>query len=347
LSNEANRAEILVLGTGNFGTCLGNHLAHLGHPVLMWGRSQDIVGAINTSHKNPKYLSHIELSTNLSATTTLSKELIARTKFLILAIPTQSLRTVLAGFKHDLSPDVVIVCAVKGIENETLCFPYNIIEQELGLAFSDRTVILSGPSFAIEVAERQPTAVSVAAKNQEVNRLTQELFHSSFFRVYTTDDPIGLEVAGALKNVIALASGAAAGLGFQQNAKAALLARGLAEISRLGVVLGAQAITFMGLGGVGDVFLTCTSEKSRNFTVGYRLGKGESLQNVLNTLGSVAEGVWTTKAAHELAKNLKVDAPIIHAVYSVLYEGQTIDKALFGLLNREMKAEVTLPTHSD
>lgn len=341
MSNAAKDAEILVLGTGNFGTCLANHLAQQDHPVLLWGRSQQIVDSINQTHRNPKYLSHIELDKRIKAISEISADLMKKIRFLVLAIPTQFLRSVLKPLRSILQKDTIIVCSVKGIENETLAFPYNIIEQELGKEFRDRTVILSGPSFAIEVAERQPTAVSVACKDPEINKLTQEIFHSSLFRVYTTDDPMGLEVAGALKNVIAIATGAAAGLGFQQNARAALLARGLAEAARIGATLGANPLTFMGLGGAGDIFLTCTSEKSRNFTVGYRIGKGEKLEDVLNTLGSVAEGVATTRAAYALTSKLKVDAPIVSAVYSVLYGGQTVASALHGLLNREMKSEIT------
>ena len=341
LSNPGHPRKTLVLGTGNFGTCLANYLALQGHDVTIWGRSKAINTSINTLHRNPKYLSHIPLETGLKATDSLDKATLKNVEFLVLAIPTQSLRQVLRPIKHLIPSKCIIVCAVKGIENDALCFPFQIIQQELGSDTTDRIVVLSGPSFASEVAERQPTAVSVACLDPESNRATQILFHSSLFRVYTTDDPIGLELAGALKNVIAIASGAAAGLGFQQNAKAALLTRGLAEITRIGACLGANPLTFMGLGGVGDLFLTCTSEKSRNYTVGYRLGKGESLDEVLQTLGSVAEGVSTAKAAFELCEKLKVDSPIVHVVYSVLYGGSSVASGLSKLLNREMKAEIS------
>ncbi len=331
----------MVLGTGNFGTCLANHLALQGHDVTIWGRSKEINASIQTKHRNPKYLSHIELHPGLKATDDLSPALLQAAEFLILAIPTQSLRQVLRPIKDLVSSKCIVVCAVKGIENDTLCFPIQIIEQELGPSVKERVVVLSGPSFAIEVAEKQPTAVSIASINAQTNKETQVLFHSPYFRVYTLDDPIGLEVAGALKNVIAIASGAAAGLGFQQNARAALLSRGLAEITRIGSYLGANPLTFMGLGGVGDLFLTCTSEKSRNYTVGYRIGGGEDLQTVLQTLGSVAEGVSTAKAAYDLCEKLKVDSPIIHVVYSVLYGESTVSNGLYLLLNREMKPEIS------
>ncbi|MES2745804.1 MAG: NAD(P)H-dependent glycerol-3-phosphate dehydrogenase [Bdellovibrionota bacterium] len=339
MSNPLAPRKAIVLGTGNFGTCLANHLAEQGHDVTIWGRNKDITDSINTTHRNPRYLSHIALDKRLQAIDQLAPELLARAEFLVLAIPTQALRSVLVSIQKDLSPACIIVCAVKGIENGTYAFPIDIIEQTLGAHTKSKVVVLSGPSFASEVAEKQPTAVSIACRDPETNRQTQALFHSSYFRVYTTDDPIGLEVAGALKNVIALASGAAAGLGFQQNARAALLARGLAEIARIGAAMGANPMTFMGLGGVGDLFLTCTSEKSRNYTVGYRLGRGESLNEVLRTLGSVAEGVSTAKAAYDLCEKLKVDSPIVHVVYSVLYGGATVSSGLQLLLNREMKAE--------
>ena len=341
MSNSIQAGDILVLGSGNFGTCLANHLARKGFPVVMWGRSQAIADSINMHQRNPKYLSHIQLSPELKATVELNPELLKRLKYLIIAIPTQSLRDVLHPIRNFLPEGLVPICASKGIEDQSLRFPYHIIAEELGDSFCARTAILSGPSFAVEVAEQQPTAVALGCKDIEIGLRVQELFHSSFFRVYTTQDPIGLEVAGALKNVIALASGAAAGLGFQQNARAALLTRGLAEMTRMGSLMGCDPMTFLGLGGVGDLFLTCSSEKSRNFTVGYRLGKGESLDHVLATLGSVAEGVWTTKAAYALSQKLKADAPIIKSVYGVLYEGITIKTALNQLLNREMKAEVT------
>ena len=199
---------------------------------------------------------------------------------------------------------------------------------------------LSGPSFAIEVAARQPTCVTVASLSTERAHRTQRLFHAPFFRVYDISDPIGLEIAGALKNVIAIASGACAGAGFQLNARAALISRGLAEITRFGLALGANPLTFAGLSGVGDLFLTCTSEKSRNYTVGYRIGQGESLQYITDTLGSVAEGVTTTKAAYEMAKRLGVDSPITDAVYSVLYEGKNYKVAMLELMSREPSQEL-------
>jgi glycerol-3-phosphate dehydrogenase len=235
-----------------------------------------------------------------------------------------------------------MVCAAKGIELGTQRLPKDIIADVLGAEHGDNAVFLSGPSFASEIAARQPTCVAVASKDARRAAWAQELFHAVHFRVYTSDDPIGLEVAGALKNVVAIAAGATVGIGFQMNSRAALITRGLAELTRIGAALGANPLTFKGLGGVGDLFLTCTSEKSRNFMVGYRLGRGEALAEVQRTLGSVAEGVATTKAAFELSQRLGVDVPIIHETYNVLYEGKPIAQAVMDLLTREAKPEFVL-----
>ena len=211
----------------------------------------------------------------------------------------------------------------------------------LGDAIGDRSVILSGPSFAVEIMGGQPTCVSLASRDAERCLQAQYLCHTPLFRCYTSDDPVGLETAGALKNVIAIAAGAAAGLGYQQNSQAALMTRGLAEMTRIGLAMGANPITFNGLGGVGDLFLTCTSRKSRNYTVGFRLGQGENLDHIIESVGSVAEGVTTAKAANTLADKLGVDAPIIREVYAVLYKGKDIHDTIIDLLNRTPKPEIT------
>jgi glycerol-3-phosphate dehydrogenase (NAD(P)+) len=202
-------------------------------------------------------------------------------------------------------------------------------------------VFLSGPSFAVEIMAGHPTCVSVASHDPDCALAAQKMCHTPLFRCYTSSDPVGLEIAGALKNVIAIASGAAAGLGYQENSRAAFLTRGLAEMTRIGLALKANPITFNGLGGVGDLFLTCTSKKSRNFTVGYRLGNGEQLDTIVESVGSVAEGVTTAKAAFELVDRLGVDAPIIREVFAVLYQGKDIQDAIRDLLNRDPKPEVT------
>ncbi len=331
--------RIVVLGTGNFGTCLAQHLAEQGHSVTMWTRSAEVARSINTAQKNPKYLSMITLSNRISATEKVTADLLKDSDALLIAVPTQTVRQVLTDLKPLLPPSLLIICAAKGIEIGSQLLPVQIIKDTLGAKASNNAVFLSGPSFAAEIIMHEPTAVVVGSYDENRRLLAQEMFHAPHFRTYTSDDPIGLEVAGALKNVIAIASGACSGLGFQGNSRAALLTRGLAEITRIGIALGANQVTFTGLGGVGDLFLTCSSEKSRNFTVGYRLGRGEPLDKVLATVGSVAEGVATAKAAHSLVKQLGVAAPITEQVYQVLYEAKPIVQAVKDLLTRERKSE--------
>ncbi len=341
---ETNRNNhILVLGAGNFGTCLAQHLAEQGNDVTIWTRSREVADIITKEHRNPKYLSNITLSKRIRATDKIDAALVDSAGFLLLAIPTQSLRDALQLLKPFASTDQIIVCAAKGIENKTLALPIDIVFEVLGEQFKAQTTVLSGPSFASEIVTRQPTAVSVAGIGPTAVQRVQTLMHAAHFRVYTSGDPIGLEVAGAVKNVFAIATGAARGIGFQANSIAALITRALAEMTRFGVALGANPLTFVGLGGVGDLFLTCTSEKSRNFSVGFRLGKGEPLNQVISTMGSVAEGVATTKAAFELAQKLGIDAPITAQVYNVLYQNKPIVQAVTDLITREAKAEITLP----
>jgi glycerol-3-phosphate dehydrogenase (NAD(P)+) len=343
MSERRHGEKILVLGAGNFGTCLAQHLAEQGYDVVLWSRSIEIVDAITKNHKNPKYLSTINLSPRLTATSKIDENLLRSMSVVLQVTPTQSMREVLTQLRPFWRKNLLLICAAKGVELGTERLPGGIIADVLGQEVADRAVFLSGPSFAAEIAARQPTAVVAASKVASCAQWAQSLFHAANFRVYTGDDPTGLEVAGALKNVVAIASGATVGIGFQMNSRAALITRGLSEMMRIGQALGAQPLTFMGLGGVGDLFLTCTSEKSRNFTVGHSLGRGESLESVLKNVGSVAEGVSTAKAAYDLSLKLKVDAPIIHEVYRVLYENKPIAQAVMDLLTREAKPEFIVP----
>lgn len=335
------KQKITIVGAGSFGTCLAVHLARLGHQVYLWSYEKSIADGINQNHRNPQFLSQISIPENVLAFSDqdrLHEQIPASA--VVLATPTQWLRSVVENIKDALRAAKIIVSVIKGIELGTECFPSQILSQVLGESALDKSAVLSGPSFAVEVAEGQPTAVSVGSRNPKIANLAQDLFHSPNFRVYTTSDPVGLEVAGALKNVIALASGACSGLGFQNNSRAALITRGLAEITRIGVALGANPLTFKGLGGVGDLFLTCSSEKSRNFTVGYRLGKGEKLDAVLKSLGSVAEGVSTAKPAYSLSQRLNVRAPIISLVYEVLSQQKELKEAAEELTHADARHEL-------
>lgn len=331
-------ATIYVLGAGNFGTCLACHLASLGHAVTIWTRHQSTVTAINTQHRNDRYLTDIPLPTNLRATDDITA--LADNDILLLAVPTQVLRSVLPQVHANITPDTLIVSTLKGVELDSGLLPRQIVAEMLEEEHAKRMITLSGPSFAAEIAANQPSCVSIAGRNIDDLHYVQEVFHSPQLRIYTSDDPIGLEVAGAYKNVIAIAAGASAGAGFGENSAAALITRGLAEMVRFGRACGATPMTFLGLGGVGDLFLTCNSKQSRNYRVGFSLGRGNSLEQTLASLDSVAEGVATSKSIYMLAKQRKVSAPIAEAVYLVLHQGMPIDKAINDLLNREAKSEL-------
>ena len=331
--------RILVLGAGHFGTCLAQHLAECGHHVTIYARSTEIVHSINTHNRNPKYLSHLTLHPTLNAINTINAENFANIDAIVFVTSTQSMRAVLSPLRKWIKPEHLFVCAAKGIEVDSLKLPEEIIKDICGAEISRRAVFLSGPSFASEIAQKLPTAVTIAGRIKTKVKNAQNIFHAPHFRVYSASDTVGLQVAGALKNVIAIGSGAAMGMGFQMNSRAALITRGLNEMLRVGVKLGAKPFSFLGLGGVGDLFLTCSSEKSRNFMLGLRLGKGESVEKILATMESVAEGYSTAKAAHQLAKSLKISTPIIDEVYYVLYENKPIKDALMDLITRDATSE--------
>ncbi|KAL0487245.1 glycerol-3- phosphate dehydrogenase (NAD+) [Acrasis kona] len=329
-------SNVLVIGSGNFGTALAFHLASLNDSVRMWSRDTKVVEGINSNHKNIKYLTHVTLPDNLSAVgPDFTKEMFKTADVVLMSIPTQHLRHILTKIKPFIRRSHLLIMANKGIENSTLELPCSIVEGCLGEQIAHNTVYLSGPSFAAELVVREPTCVTVASKNAERSAWAQKVFHCSHFRVYLSSDIIGVELAGSIKNVLAIASGISTGLGYQSNTRAALLTRGLSEMTRMGVKLGCDPLTMCGLSGVGDLFLTCTSEKSRNFTVGLRLAQGMSLEEITKNLGSVAEGVATTKSAHQLCRKLKVYSPIIDEVYQVLYHGKCARDAVDDLLNIE------------
>ncbi|KAI9193108.1 6-phosphogluconate dehydrogenase [Polychytrium aggregatum] len=339
---EGKEEVVIVLGAGNFGTCLADHLADLlGTDVTIWARDKNVVDSINLEHENKKYMAGVKLSSKLKATTELTPELIKSATVIIMAIPTQHMRSVATTIRPYLTVNHLLLFANKGIEITSGLLPNQISLEVFGDDIGSKVAFLSGPSFAIEVVKRQPTCVAVASKSRARAHRAQRLFHAPHFRVYDSVDTVGVEIAGALKNVIAIASGACTGLGFQQNARAALITRGLAEIARIGVAMGADPLTFTGLAGAGDLFLTATSEKSRNFTVGKRIGEGEALDHVLATLGSVAEGVETTRAAYTLCRKLNVDSPLVNSVHKVLFEGGNIKMVLAELMGRDPKTELT------
>jgi glycerol-3-phosphate dehydrogenase (NAD(P)+) len=337
--------KVLVLGAGNFGTCLANHLAHEGKNVVIWARDKTVVDSINNHHKNPKYLNTINLAPTLGAINHINDEIMDSIDALVVAIPMQAMRQVLEPLRTKLSAQKLLICSVKGIEISTGALPLQIYDEIFGKEIAHKAVVLSGPSFAIEVAQQLPTAVVAASRTHTRAKSVQDLFHAPHFRVYSSDDPSGLEVAAALKNVIAIAAGASSGLGLQMNSLAAIITRGLSEMTHLGVKMGANPLTFQGLGGVGDLFLTCSSPKSRNYSLGFKLGQGSSIEDALKSLGSVSEGYTTAAAAYKLSERYKVDTPIIHQVYNVLYKNMPIRQALLELVSRDAKAEFNLKSN--
>lgn len=331
---------VFVLGAGNFGTCLSCYLGKMGHQVLVWDRSVETLRSITESGFNSRYLPALKLPDTVSSTTDLQD--VEQADILLLTVPSHALREMLGHLKLILPERVKVVSTLKGLELKTGLFPRQITGDVLGDSYLKDLVVLSGPSFAAEIAEGHPTCVTVAGFNPSNLSLVQKVFHSPLLRVYTSSDPIGLEVAGAFKNVIAIAAGACVGLGLGENSKAALITRGLAEMMRFGVNMGANPLTFNGLGGVGDLFLTCSSEKSRNYTVGFKLGKGSTLAEVQEGLNSVVEGILTSKALYSLAQEHGVTTPIVDEVFSVLYRVKPVREAMSDLINRDAKPEMDL-----
>ena len=334
---SASLATIFVLGAGNFGTALSAYLGKLGHKVLLWHRLQEVLQAITETRFNSRYLTDLQLPETVRATARL--EDVQQAELLLLAVPSHALRELLGKLRPLLSSQQVLVSTAKGLELESGLFPRQIVGDVLGADYANEMVVLSGPSFAREVADGHPTCISAAGCDRTSLLRVQEIFHTSHLRVYTSDDPIGLEVAGAFKNVIAIAVGACDGLGFGANSRAALTTRGLAEMMRFGNAVGADPLTFNGLGGIGDLFLTCSSPQSRNYSVGYHLGRGLRLAEAQQQIKSVAEGILTSKALHFLAQKQDVPTPIVDEVYFVLYRDKPIGNAVNDLISRAARPE--------
>jgi glycerol-3-phosphate dehydrogenase (NAD(P)+) len=331
--------KIAVIGGGSWGTTLAGLLAGKGHEVTLWVFEADLASRMSGSRVNDLYLPDYRLPDNLTVTSDLNAA--ARDKDIALIVtPSHVTRGILTMLAPGLKEDASLVCATKGIENETLMTMAEMMEDVLPKGFHGRLAYLSGPSFAREVCRNMPTAVSIASKEPAVARRMQDAFNTDYFRVYTNPDVTGVELGGSIKNVIAIASGCSDGLGFGHNTRAALITRGLAEIARLGIAMGANPLTFSGLSGMGDLVLTCTGELSRNRSVGYKLGGGMKLPEVLGEMKMVAEGVKTAKAAYELAKKHGVVMPITEQVYRLLYEDKEPRQVVRELMTRELKGEL-------
>ncbi len=330
---------VVIIGAGSWATALGKLLAEKGRRVWLFARREDVVEVVNQRHENPFYLPKIKLPRNLSATR--KPKILKEASLIVFAIPSHSLRNTLQQLKEFLPQSPVpLVSTIKGIEEKSLATMNQVVKEVLPRAWHPYYTVLSGPSFAEEVAQGLPTAVTVAGFEGEITQAVQETFATSYFRTYRSLDVLGVELAGALKNVVAIAAGIADGLNFGLNARAALITRGLAEISRLGLKMGANPLTFSGLAGLGDLVLTCTGPLSRNRTVGLRLGRGEKLEEILKSMTQVAEGVRTASSAIALAQKYQVEMPICEAVYRVLYKSEDPLQMAQKLLTRRLKKEI-------
>ncbi len=330
---------VAVLGSGSFGTALAALAASRDHDVTLWARSPDVAEVIEREHRNPRYLTDIPLPPAVRATSDLAEALAGR-ELVILAVPSHGLRDVVGAARHLLADGAVLVSTVKGIEVDTGLLVHQILEEILEPEQAERVTYLSGPSFAREVALRKPTAVTVASRDETWAIGVQSSLASPWFRIYSHSDVVGVEVGGALKNVIALAVGICDGLEAGANGRAAVMTRGLAEITRLGVRLGANPVTFLGLSGVGDLVLTCTGDLSRNRQVGLALGRGRKLEEILAEMSQVAEGVRTTRATRSLARRLGVEMPITELVHRVLDGDVAPGDAVHLLMTRQLRSEV-------
>ena len=328
---------IAVLGAGSFGTCLAVLCARE-HDVTIWARDPELAESVNRDHKNPRYLSDLELPSNVRATPDLSEALRDR-ELVICAVPSQFVRDVMTRANRDLADSSILISTVKGIENGTCMLMDEVFRDVLDPVHHPRLTFLSGPSFAREVADGQPTAVTVACRNETYAVSVQESLSHPEFRCYTATDVVGVELGGALKNVIAIAVGICDGLGFGLNARAAVMTRGLREITRLGIAMGADPETFLGLAGTGDLWLTCTGDLSRNRRVGLALARGDSLSDIVSGMNEVAEGVRTTESACELGRRHGVELPIAAMVDELIRGKITPEEGARLLMTRQLRSE--------
>jgi glycerol-3-phosphate dehydrogenase (NAD(P)+) len=328
-----------VIGSGSFGTALANVLATNCTEVRMWAREPELVAAINARHENPTYLPGIPLAANVRASGAL-QEALEGADLVVAATPSHATREVMGHALPFLPQGVPIITVAKGIENDTLLTMTEVLEDCLPDAYHPYIAVLSGPSFAKELAQRLPTVVTIASHWDKVAQRCQKAFQTETFRSYTSSDVVGVQYGGALKNVIAIAAGIADGIGMGHNARSALITRGLAEIARIAVSQGANPLTLSGLSGMGDLVLTCTGELSRNRKVGMELGRGRPLAEVLGDMNQVAEGVKTAKSARDLSVRTGVELPICNQVYAIAYEGKSPRAAVVELMTRQPKSEL-------
>ena len=336
--------DIVVVGAGSWGTALACVLSENQHRVTLWGRDVAQMAEMSALHENRRYLPGLRLPESLRYSSDLTASVLALPKdapsLVVAVVPTHTMRQVFSEIASDLPPQVILVTASKGIENESLLTMDQVLQQVLPSTLHDRIAVLSGPSFAKETIEKHPTAVVAAAKQRAIAEAVQRAFQVGTFRVYTSDDVIGAEIGGAVKNVIAIACGMADGLGFGHNTRAAVITRGLAEITRLGVRLGCNPLTLAGLAGMGDLVLTCNGPLSRNRQAGLLFAQGKNLTEVQTEMRQIAEGIRTTRSVRDLSMKVSVEMPISAAIYRVLYENQPVGQVMSDLLGRPPRHEL-------
>lgn len=334
--------KVTIIGAGSFGTALALVLDTAGNKVQIWARETEIANQINHDHHNPSYLPDLKLPETITAYTDLEK-CIQDQDMIIFATPSHTLREVSTKTKAFLNGDEILVTVAKGIENDTFkTMSQVLIEVMEGVILEDNIGVLYGPSHAEEVALLKPTTVVASAYSTRTAKIIQEAFLTPMFRVYVNNDVIGVEIGGSVKNIMAIAAGIIDGAELGDNSKAALITRGLHEMKRMGLMLGAHSDTFAGLTGMGDLIVTCTSSHSRNRSVGYRIGKGEKLDDIIKSMNMVAEGIKTTKSVWDWSVKSNVEMPITHAVYNVLFENVDPKDALYNLMTRDIKDEIVM-----
>ncbi len=334
--------KITVIGAGSFGTALSVVLARAGNKVQLWARESEIAYAINNHHRNPTYVSGVTLPDSVTCHTDLDECLQDR-DMIVFATPSHAMREVAERVKPSLNGDEIVVNVAKGIENDTFMTMSQVLDQVLeGVIIQDHIGVISGPSHAEEVSKFRPTTVVSTSYSKRTAEIIQETFMTPMFRIYLNYDIVGVEIGGSVKNIMAIAAGIIDGAELGDNAKAALITRGLHEMKRLGMKLGASQDTFSGLAGVGDLIVTCTSEHSRNRYVGYHIGQGEKLDSIVDSMDMIAEGVRTTRSVHDWSRKLNIEMPITDAVFKVLFEDQDPKDVLYDLMTRDPKEEIVI-----
>ncbi len=336
---NVNDLKIGVVGAGSWGTALANLLALKGFVIDLWAFEAEVKEQIESCRENTVFLPGFPLSRNIQPTNNIA-DAVSQKNIVLIVVPSHVLRETARQIAGHISKETIIVSASKGIENKTHLTMSGVLKEVLPEIPENSFAVLSGPSFAREVAQKFPTVVTVASKDQELASLVQHVFATPYFRAYTNDDMVGVELGGAVKNVIAIAAGIIDGLGLGLNTRAALITRGLKEIRRLGMKLGANPRTFAGISGVGDLVLTCTGDLSRNHTVGKKIGQGMKLKDILPEMRMVAEGVRTAKSVYNLSRKLDVEMPISHEVYNILYNDASPKEAAHRLMTRELRQEL-------